>query len=88
MSEEKKDKPTVIHIDRARIKKLEVKGNYWKLFEEFDTLRLKLAYEKAMTHQDANRFVTLLRYMMKNGHSDSIKYMARKLYEIHVLGIK
>jgi len=88
MSEEKKDKPSVVHIDKARVKKLEKLGNYWKLFEEFDMLRLKLVYEEGMSNEDANRFVTLLRYMMKNGHSDSVKYMARKLYEKYVLGVK
>lgn len=88
MSEEEKKDKQIVHIDKARIKKLEVRGNYWKLYEEFDMLRLKLIYEEGLTTVDAHRFVTLLRYLMKNGHNDSAKYMARKLYEKYVLGVK
>ncbi len=84
--EEKKEKSNVVHIDKARIKSLE-KKNYWKLYEEFDMLRLKLIYENGLTQEDGTRFVTLLRFMMKNGHSESMKYMARKLYEKYVLGV-
>lgn len=82
MSKDIKVANNIINIDRARIKKLENEGNYWKLFEEFDLLRLKYYHEQGFqTSKEALRFMTLLRYMTKNGHNEATKYMAIKLLE-------
>lgn len=89
MSEEQPKEPVALtnlsEIDAARIKRLKVKGHYVTLIDEYEQLRLKFMYEpSAMRQQEAIRFVTLCKFFMENGHSDSFKLHCKYIYERYI----
>lgn len=70
----------VKNIDDARLKRLAKKGHYVSLIEEFELLRIKLSYD-TLDKKEAIRFITLTRFLMLNGHSESVRLTCKYLYE-------
>lgn len=86
MSEEEKKEldeilNNVTHIDEGRIQKMVERGHYFSLLERFDILRIKFMYDD-LQKEEAIQFVTLCKYLIKNGHSESLRlscsYMHKK----------
>ncbi len=71
----------LVSIDLARIKRLKMKGHYNSLVDEYEKLRLKFHYEKALLPVEVIRFITLCKFFMENGHSESFKLSCKYLYE-------
>jgi len=83
-----KDTNKITHIDDMRIRKLREKGHIQSMIEEYEILRLKFLYEKSMTKQEAVRLVTLCKYFMDNGPSESFRYSCKLMYQKYMEGHK
>lgn len=85
VSEEKKDnpvpEPNITNIDEARVRRLKQRGHMMSIVDEFEKLRLKFFYERAMTKVEAMRFVTLCKFLMDNGPTEPFRLSCRYLYE-------
>jgi hypothetical protein len=71
----------IINIDQGRIKKLAEKGHYNSLLEKFDILRIKFVHDDLTDKEEAIKFVTLCKYFIKNGHSESLRLSCHYMYE-------
>jgi len=87
MSDDIKDNPleNLTTLDAARIKRLKIKGNYYSLVDEFEQLRLKFNYEPSkMEKNEAIRFITLCKFFIESGHSESFKLHCKYIYEKYI----
>jgi hypothetical protein len=73
----------VIPIDHARLKRLLKRGNYISMLEQFDLLRIKFMYDE-LTKEEAIKFVTMCKYFMNYGHTESIKLVCYYLYKKYI----
>lgn len=92
MSEDNKTPPTppkpplvvvpdnIVDMDDLRVKRLTNRGHYISLLEQFDLLRVKFMYDQ-LSKQEALRFVTLCKYFMEHGHSESLKLTCKYIYK-------
>lgn len=74
----------VTHIDRQRVKRLEQKGHYFSLVEEFDVLRAKLIYNKHMDKKEAIRLVYLVKYFLKHAHNEAFRIHVQHIYDRYI----
>lgn len=86
MSEEQKEEfpmlDNISELDAARIKRLKVKGHYITLIDEYEQLRIRFSYEpSSLDQKDAIRFVTLCKFFMENGHTESFKLHCKYIYQ-------
>jgi len=79
-----KKESNVVSIDKAKIKRLKKRGHVLSMLEEFELLRLKLLYEEPMTKQEASKLVTLTKYFMENGPSESFRLSCKFLYDKYI----
>jgi hypothetical protein len=70
----------VVSIDDGRLKRLADKGHYGSLLERFDILRIKFVYDD-LQKEEAIQFITLCKYFIKNGHSESLRLSCSYMYE-------
>lgn len=75
----------VANLDDARIRRLQFKGNYFGILEEFEKLRLKFFYDK-LDKEEAINFITYCKYVMENGHSETTRLSAYYLYKKYIEG--
>lgn len=78
----------ITHLDKKRVKRLEDKGHYTSLLEEFEILRAKLLYGMPMNQKEGTRLVTLVKYFLKHAHSESFKIHVQHLYDKYVKDFK
>ncbi len=78
-----KDKK-ITHLDSKRIERLETRGHYYSLLEEFDILRSKLVYSMDMDKHEATRLVTLVKYFLKNAHNESFRIHVQHIYDRYI----
>lgn len=83
-NEKKQEKERIINIDKRRVEKLEENGHYFSLLEQFDSLYAKLMYTNNMTPQEGIRFITLCKYLHKNGHMESLRLRCKYLLDKYV----
>jgi hypothetical protein len=82
MSDDKKD-PQILDMDEAIIKRMHVKGNYIAILERFDVLRIKFIYDK-LDPKEARNFMLLIKYLMKNGHSEAVRLNCHYLHKKYI----
>ncbi len=82
--EQKELEASITHIDEARIARLREKGQYWKMYEHFDLLRTKFIYGEPMTGEEGIQLVTMTKYFMENGHSESLKIVAKHIHNRYI----
>jgi hypothetical protein len=70
----------VVSIDEGRIKRLVDRGHYISLLERFDVLRIKFVYDD-LDREEAIKFITLCKYFIKNGHSESLRLSCTYMYK-------
>jgi len=70
----------ITNIDEGRLKRLAEKGHYFSLLERFDVLRIKFVYDD-LNKEEAIKFITLCKYFIKNGHSESIRLSCHYMYK-------
>ena len=80
MSKDKK----ITHIDKKRLDHLTVNGHYNSMLENFETLRIKLLYDKELTKQEAIMLITLTKYFIRNGHNEAFRLSCEYLYERYI----
>ncbi len=71
----------VVHIDSARIKRLKKRANLIGLIEEFEMLRMKFFYDKLEDRREATRLVTLCKYFLENGPTESFRLSCKLFYD-------
>lgn len=71
----------VVHIDTARINRIKKKANLMGLLEEFEMLRLKFFYDKLSDRREATRLVTLCKYFMDSGPTESFRLSCKLFYD-------
>lgn len=71
----------VSHIDDMRVERLAQNGVYWNLFDQFNTLEVKLGYGENLTPKEVREYCLLTKYLMKYGHSEAIQFKCNKIYE-------
>lgn len=86
MSDEQKkhdqiDDSNVLSFEAAKIKRLRMKGHQMTMIEEFEILRMKLMYNQDMTKEEAIKLVTLTKYFMENGPTETFRYSCKMIYE-------
>lgn len=81
-------KKKITHLDSRRVKKLETKGHYFSLLEEFETLRAKLVYGMTLDTKEAHRLVTLVKYFLKNAHSESFRIHVQFIHDKYIKDFK
>ena len=84
MNDETQDKKNLRSLDAARIKKLQVTGHLGMLLDEFEKLRLKFYYDKLTERVEVLRFITLLKFMMINGPTESYRLSCSYMHEKYV----
>ena len=70
----------VLDLDTGRFKKLD-NSSYFNILEEFECLRIKIMMDQEFEQKDAHRFITLLKWIKDNGHTDSLKMFCAALYK-------
>lgn len=88
MSNKEDEDNNITHLDKGRVSKLERNGHYYSLLEEFDLLKSKLIYNYSMDTREAHRLVTLIKYFLKNGHSEAFKLQVRYLHDKYIKDFK
>lgn len=78
------EKSNLAHIDQARIVRLKAKGQYWAMYEHFDLLRTKFIYGEPMTGEEGIQLVTMTKYFMEHGHSESLKIVAKHIHAKYI----
>ena len=78
------NKTNIVSLDTAKIKRLKERGHVGSMLEEFELLRLKLLYEEPMNKQEAAKLVTLTKYFMENGPSESFRLSCKFLYDKYI----
>jgi len=81
-----KDIDNVVSIDHSRFKKLD-NTPYWNLFDDWNTLDVRVSYQEQLNSVEAVRYVTLTKYLMKNAHSEALQIRCRKIYERYMQGL-
>lgn len=82
--ENKKSEDTldnITNIDDARVRRLKERGHMSSLLEEYEKLRLKFFYDQNMDKIEAMRLVTLCKYFIENGPSESFRLSCKYFYE-------
>lgn len=79
-------KNNVVQIDSKRIEKLKTK-DYFKILDEAEVLRMKFQSGRIESHAEAYRFVTLCKYLMEFGNSESVKYGYKMIYHQFMRGL-
>lgn len=75
------DLSNVVSIDKAKIDRLRRHGHLGTMLEEFEILRLKLLYDQDMDKQEAIKLVTLTKYFIENGPTESFRLSCKLMYE-------
>jgi hypothetical protein len=74
----------VVSIDDGRLKRLADRGHYNSLLEKFDILRIKFIYDDLKSKEEAIQFVTLCKYLLKFGHSESLRLNCHYMYKKYI----
>ena len=70
----------VTNIDEGRVRRLQKRGHYFTLLEQFDVLRVKFIYDN-LDKDEARKFVTLCKYFKINGHSESLRLTCHYIHK-------
>lgn len=73
-------------LDQVRVERLEKNGHYSSLLERLDLLVSKLHYSNNMTKQEGIEFITLCKYFIKNGHTESLRIRCNYYLEKYIKG--
>ena len=77
----KEDITNVTHIDDLKIKRLNENGTYWNIFDQWNTLEIRVAYSEMLTPAEAREYCLLTKYLIKHGQSEAIKIKCKYIYE-------